>query len=72
MFKITLTEYADHVEIHVNDGCLRLHTYTFDTKKEAQAFVSGMGCARDIANGMIQSLPTAIGNIMYKMWNEEK
>jgi len=59
MFKITLTEYSDHTEVRVNEGCLLLHAFTFDTKKEACAFVTGMGCARDIANGMIQSIPTS-------------
>lgn len=55
--KLTITEYEDHAEVKLMDGCLLLHSYVFNTKEEAKAFCQGFQCAKNIANGLIQSLP---------------
>ena len=55
--KLILTQYPNYIEVEVMDGCLRLHSYVYDTMKEAEAFCTGFSCAKTLANGLIQSLP---------------
>jgi hypothetical protein len=51
------TKFEPHFEVQVKDGCLLLHSYVFDTKREVEAFCSGFSCAKSIANSQVQSLP---------------
>jgi len=55
--KLILTEHADHVEIELMDGSLRLSAYTFDNMRLAEAFCTGFHCAKHAANSLVQSLP---------------
>lgn len=56
--KLILTQHADHVEITVRDDSgINLHCYTFDDKKQAEAFCTGFHCAKTVANDLIQAMP---------------
>jgi hypothetical protein len=56
--KLILTEHPNNVEIVLQgaDG-YRIACYVFDTKRLAEAFCSGFSCAKQAANGLVQSLP---------------
>lgn len=57
--KLILTTYKDHTEVSVRDNTgINLHTYTFDTKGLAEAFLTGFRCCQAVANSVIQSIPT--------------
>jgi hypothetical protein len=56
--KIILATYVDHFAVEVrNSEDFMLHAYTFTTKNEAYAFISGFNCAKTVINGLVQSLP---------------
>jgi hypothetical protein len=56
--KIILVTYVDHFAVEVrNLENFMLHAYTFTTKNEAYAFITGFHCAKTVINGMVQSLP---------------
>jgi hypothetical protein len=56
--KLILTQYIDHVEIVVRDATgINLHCYTFDDKKQVEAFCTGFHCGKTVANSLIQSMP---------------
>jgi len=56
--KIILVTYVDHFEVEVkNQEGYRLHCYTYMTRNEALAFISGFHCAKTVINGLVQSLP---------------
>ena len=57
MMKLILTNYEDHSEVEVMDGCQRMHSFTFDDHKQARSFCQGFTCAKQVANAMVQSLP---------------
>jgi hypothetical protein len=56
--KILVTTYKDYTEVIVRDASgANLHTYTFDTPTEANAFITGWRTCQEVANSLIQSLP---------------
>jgi hypothetical protein len=57
MIKLIITDYEDHSEVTIKDGCLLLHSYVFDDHRAARAFRSGFSCAKSVINGLVQSLP---------------
>jgi hypothetical protein len=58
--KTTFTIYVDgHAEIVIRDDAgAVIHSYDFDNKKEASAFMKGMACMKSIVNSAVQSIPT--------------
>ena len=57
MMKLIITDYEDHSEVTIKDGCQLLHSYTFDDGHAARAFCTGFNCAKSVINGLVQSLP---------------
>jgi hypothetical protein len=55
--KIIVTKHSDHYEVQIKDGCLLLCAYTFDDKRQVEAFCSGFQASKTIANNLIQSMP---------------
>ena len=61
--KIIVTDNGNHftVSIHDNTGnCIS--SYHFDTKKEVEAYCSGMQTARRICNSLVQDFPIGYEN----------
>ena len=57
--KTILEIYSDHVDVVVIDkNNKRIHVYTFDNRNEAEAFFTGFRCCQQLANSLIQSIPT--------------
>jgi hypothetical protein len=56
--EIIVTEYPYHSEVTIRDASgINLHTYTFDNRKQVNAFLSGFRCSQMVANSLIQSMP---------------
>lgn len=55
--KLLITKHSDHYEAQIKDGCLLLLAYTFDDRKQVEAFCSGFQAGKTIANNLVQSMP---------------
>lgn len=56
---IILADYEDHSVIQItetDDGQI-LHSYVFNNKDEAKAFMNGWRCCQSVINRLVQRLP---------------
>ncbi len=56
--RIIVTKYQNCFEVCVrSEAGINEAVYTFDDKKQVEAFCSGFSVAKTIANNLIQSMP---------------
>lgn len=56
--KIIRIDYREFIEIVIrNDAGLNIHTFTFKTVLEVQAFMNGWRSCQSVINSLVQSLP---------------